>query len=389
MKKLLSLALAAVILLLSGCSKPENPPNSEAKKETSGVWISYIELDEMVESGDFKTAFTAAADNCADFGITDIFLHVSPFCDAIYPSKIYHKRYADTGVDPLKTAVSVCHKRGMRLHAWINPYRVKTGDNDINSLSENSLAYRWAFDADGDNDKNVLVCEGGIFLNPLEAEVRQTVISVAREILTGYNVDGIHIDDYFYPVTDEVFDGVSYGEYIKQTEKPLPLADYRRACVNALISGLYTAVKFINKDAAFSVSPAADINKNYEKFYADVKSWCQSGCVDMIIPQLYFGFHYKNERFCFDNILKEWKELSNGGGAALLVGLGVYKTGTATEADGEEWINDDDILSRQTGICKSDSEIQGVVYYSYSSLFSENDINTRARNNIKNVSGGA
>ena len=88
-------------------------------------------------------------------------------------------------------------------------------------------------------------------------------------------------------------------------QNPLPLDDWRRANVNALISGVYTAVKFHSKDTVFSVSPAASIENNYSRLFADVKSWIESGCVDCIIPQLYFGFSYPDDEYKFENLLEQ------------------------------------------------------------------------------------
>lgn len=391
MKKILSVLAALILVICSGCGKKvtEKPKEKEEQGAVNGVWISFIELDQMVNSGDFDKTFSTVVKNCKDFNITDIFLHAVPFCDAIYKSKIYCSRYENAGIDVLETAIKLCHKNGIRVHAWMNPYRVKQGDNDPSTLNKNSLAYKWLNDDDPANDKNVLFTDTGIYLNPAEIEVRQTIISAVREIVACYKIDGVHFDDYFYPTTDESFDKVSYSEYAADTNNPLSLGDFRRANVNALISGCYTAIKFKDKKVLFSISPAADIEKNYEAYYADIDAWCKNECVDIIIPQLYFGYEYKSERFCFDNLLPAWKRLLEGTNTRLCIGLGVYKTGTATEADGEEWQNNDDILSRETLTCAEDADIDGQIFYSYSSLFSDEELNTRVRNNIKKVLNNA
>lgn len=371
MKKSLSVILCFVILFLCGCKENRAINHSEKDKETgyiNGVWISYIEVDNMIKSGDFGESFKTAVNNLKSLHITDIFFHCVPFCDAYYKSGIYPLRKSDI----LSDAVKIAHENGMRLHAWINPYRVKTSDNDVTSLPECD------FFKNLDED-TLLVTENGVYLNPASVEVRQRVINGCRELCTDYKVDGIHFDDYFYPTVSEDFDKKTYEEYLSENENPLSLFEYRTANVNALISGCYTAVKFINKDIIFSVSPAADIEKNKSSYFADVAAWCSSGCVDMIIPQLYFGFHYPNERFCFNNLLNEWKEVISPCNVKLVIGLAAYKIGTTSLPDSEEWGNGEDIIPRETEICLNDNKISGQVFYSYSSLFSENPLNKNSR----------
>ena len=382
MKRII-IGLVILSVLFCGCGKTYKSEPQKVRQNTylNGVWISYIELDKMVSSGDFYGEFSNVVSNCMDFGITDIFLHTVPFCDAIYNSEIYGKRY-DTSEDILKTAIDICHAKSIRLHAWINPYRVKTGTNDKALLKENSPAYKWLNDEKETNDINVLLTDGGIYLNPASNDTRLMVINGIRELCLGYQIDGIHFDDYFYPTTDETFDEKSYDLYKSATEYPLSLADFRRANVNALVSSAYTAIKFINKDIIFSVSPAADKQKNYETLYADIDLWCRENCVDYIIPQLYFGFSYIDKRFCFENILNEWKTLATKD-VKLVVGLGVYKIFTPTKADGDEWQTRDDVLKKQTAICLADEKVSGQVFYSYSSLFSSDERLKKIRDNIK------
>ena len=376
--------LVLLSVMLSGCRNITNTKNNKPKSENTyinGVWISYIELDKMVLSGDFTGEFKKVIKNCKDFGITDIFLHTVPFCDSIYPSDIYPKRYSG-GEDILGIAIKIAHKDNIRIHAWINPYRVKSNTGDINDLEPGFAAYKWLNDEQKENDKNVLTTENGIYLNPASGDTRLMVINGIREICLNYKIDGIHFDDYFYPTEDEEFDKESYEEYKEKADYPMPLDDYRRANVNALVSSAYTAIKFISKDIVFSISPAADINKNYNTLYADVELWCRENCVDYIIPQLYFGFSYQNERFCFDNILEEWKPLATGD-VKLVVGLGVYKIKSPTAQDGDEWQTRDDILAKETAICIKDKSVSGQVYYSYSSLFSNDEAEKNSRENIK------
>ncbi|MBQ3817301.1 MAG: family 10 glycosylhydrolase, partial [Clostridia bacterium] len=200
------------------------------------------------------------------------------------------------------------------------------------------------------------------------------------------DVDGIHFDDYFYPTSDTSFDEASFKKYSSFADEPLSLEDWRRANVNALISGCYTAIKFINKDIKFSISPMASLEKNYNELYADVKAWVENGCIDVIIPQLYFGFEYPESDFTFENLLVKWKDLIEpNSNVQLMIGLAPYKIGTETPADKEEWGECDDIIARQAKMCIKDQNISGYVLFSESSLFSENDLNKRQMENLLKI----
>ncbi len=353
--------MAMIICLLCGCGT-KSPTAEQPNKYITGVWISYLELDGMLAKN-FKAEFAKVAENCKAKGISDMFVCVRPFCDSYYPSKLFPMRASTKGYDfdILAYMLDVCHKNDINFHAWINPYRVRTVDGEIANLPDGSPAKKWA------GSKNVLI-SNGIYLNPASSEVRQLGIEGVREIINNYNVDGVHFDDYFYPTTDQNFDKASYDEYVSGTEAPLPLDDWRRANVNALISGVYTAIKFKNKDIAFSVSPAASIKNNFNSHYADIAAWVRNGCVDYIIPQLYFGFDYPDDEFSFDMLLADWILVTKGSNTRLLIGLAVYKINTDAEPDRAEWANGADVIKRQVEMCCQNEAVSGHIYFSYSSM---------------------
>lgn len=368
MKKLF--CLIVVLIFVSGCSFAGGRTEESREQDTyiTGVWISYAELDAMLQ-GDFETEFGRAVKNCKIRGITDVFVHVRPFCDSIYKSKLFPTRDSARAqkFDVLEYMINACHENDIKFHAWVNPYRVRTADGEISALPDDSPAARWLGDDIDDNDTNVSLTNG-IYLDPASSEVRALIIDGIREIIDNYDVDGIHFDDYFYPTTDESFDKVNYTVYAEQTERPLSLEEYRRANINALISGVYTAVKFKDKDITFSVSPSASIEKNYDGQYADVVSWCQSGCVDYIIPQLYFGFNYPDSSFNFDKLLTKWQQEIKSTDTKILIGLAAYKINTKNEPDQVEWETGVDVINRQIKICKTTDGVTGHVYFSYSSM---------------------
>lgn len=384
------LACVLITALLSGCvGRAKSSINADSKEVASrGIWISFSEINAMLESENgFEKEFETVVDNCESLKIQELYIHVRAYCDSLFESEYFPlvKAAAAYEYDIFEYIIEKCHSKGIKVHAWINPYRVLTSSTDINMLDSASPAYKWLNDDDNANDRNVLFSDG-IYLNPAEYEVQRLVIDGIREILRKYEVDGIHFDDYFYPTTDEAFDSVSYNNYISDTETPLSLEDWRRSNVNALISGCYTAIKFTDKKIIFSVSPTASIDYNYNTLYADVKTWVESGCVDYIIPQLYFGFEYPKEEFRFDKLLKDWKGLAEcNTDVGLLIGLGSYKIGTDTENDREEWNSSDDIISRQAELCYKDEQISGYVLFSYTSVFSDDTLNRRQRENLIDV----
>jgi len=381
-----AICIILVIFSLCSCKATKEQKTINKNEKILGVWISYSELYSLIDTGDFKKSFDEVVENLKDMNITDAFVHIRPFFDSFYNSDYFppNEKIKDLDFDIVEYMISSLHNANVKFHAWINPYRVKTAESDITTLNTESPAYKWLTDNVAENDVNVCVCDG-IYLNPASSEVNRLIIDGIREILSKYDVDGIHFDDYFYPTSSENFDKASYEIYKSSCESPLPLMAYRRANVNSLISGVYTAVKFEDKNTVFSVSPSASIEKNYSELCADIKLWCDNSCVDMIIPQLYFGFEYPDKDYCFDNLLEEWKNMLKESNVSLVIGLASYKLGTDSESDIIEWQNGDKVLEKQTKICSNDKSISGMVYFSYSSLFSKEELNNKARQKIKAV----
>ena len=392
MKKII-ICMLLIFALLCGCAaqntesgSPPETGGSGKSSFSSGVWLSYSEINGMLKSSSgFKAEFAEVIKNCSYLKISDIYVHVRAFCDSLFKSEYFPQISAakELDYDVFEYIISECRKTGIRVHAWLNPYRVSSSSEDTEALDPESPAYKWLHDNDAANDVNV-VKSGGIYLNPAEYQVRELVIDGIREILEKYDVDGIHFDDYFYPTTDESFDSASYEKYKSGSENPLPLDEWRRSNVNALISGCYTAVKFYSKDILFTVSPAASVENNYNELYADVEGWLESGCVDCIIPQLYFGFEYPDTEFSFEQLLEQWCGLAScNDNVSLLIGLAPYKTGTDSEPDREEWNKYTDIIARQVEKCYENENVSGFVLFSYSSLVSDNELNTKQRENLK------
>ena len=380
----IAVIIVSVCLLLCGCTKSEPPQITNKNTELlKGIWITYNELSSFSSSSQgFVLAFEEAVVKAKNIGINTFFVHTRAFCDAVYNSELFpFASYITSETDALKSMIDICHQNGIEFHAWINPYRVSTASNDVNTLPDTSPAKRWLTDDNKDNDKNVCFTDGGIYLNPAESECKKLVLDGVREILQNYDVDGIHIDDYFYPTTETQFDESSYLLYSQSLENPLTLDEWRRKNVSSLINSIYCTVKAHDKNIMFGVSPAADINRNHNTLFADVEGWLGGGYIDYIMPQLYFGFEYPDEQFCFENLLVKWLDITANKDIKLYCGLSSYKIGTDTSPDNLEWKTHEDILARQIKMLKN-YNVSGYVFFSYTSLFRGEELNKKQLENI-------
>ncbi len=385
MKKYIAVLLLTV--LLCSCNKIPQKQTKRAEHRNNsvvGVWLTYNEMDNILSSYNPKAEFTAVADNCKSFGITDVFIHTVPFCNSYYNSKFIPlcEKAENIDFDIPDFLTDIFHKRNIKVHAWINPYRVRTADSNIKKLNKKSPAYIWLNDKIRDNDKNICF-SNGIYLNPAEKDVKTLIINTVREITDKYSFDGVHIDDYFYPTVSPDFDKISYNEYKNSVKSPLSLNDYRKANVTSLISQMYSVLK--SKKIVFSISPSADIGRNEVEMFADVTEFCKTPLCDMIIPQIYFGFEYPDKNYRFLKLLRDWENLNSEGKTKLVIGLASYKLGTTNEPDNAEWERGEDIIKRQVEMLNSDGNISGYVFFSYSSLFSDSELNRVAREKITEV----
>lgn len=373
--------------------KPSTPTVAPSEVDFSAsIWISVFDMENMGLKGMSKQEFQAMTDEMFDnsvaLGIDTVFCQVRPYGDAFYNSNYFPYSSMLTGTegknpgyDPLKIMVSSAHKRGLEIHAWINPYRISNKSNDISKLSDSNPAKIWLTDNNTSNDRYVRTHGNGIYYNPAILEVQKLIINGVREICENYDVDGIHIDDYFYPdgVTDS-FDSVEYTA----SGKNLSLADWRRANVNALVTGMYSAVK--SYGLTFGISPAGNISRNYTDLYADVAKWISTpGYTDYIIPQIYFGYNYPKTQFAYLNMLNDWINLTRLSSVKIYIGLGNYKIDTTETALGitnNEWVNETDVIARQTKDAY-DKNTNGVVLFSYGSVFGKSNNQIAQTKNFK------
>ena len=344
---------------------------AKAPDDMRGVWVTYMELSMENESDKseaaFRKKFEKIAADCQSFGFNTMIVQTRPFCDALYNSKLFPASHIlsgtqgeSAGYDALKIMCEVCHDHKMKLHAWVNPYRV-TASQTPSKLSENNPYMK---------DKSLgIVTDSGIILDPSNKKARKLITDGVREIVENYPVDGVQYDDYFYPADIENSDSARYSEYIDSagTQGAMTLEQWRTANVNLLIAETYIAVHQSSQNAVFGISPQGNLGNNAQ-LCADVVSWCgKQGYADYICPQIYFS--PDNPRLGFSEALSDWTELSYAENVKLYVGLAAYKAGT--DADEGTWQNSDTILSDEYNILNKNNTVSGFMLYSYASFNEE------------------
>ena len=377
-------------------TKKQTTTAAVSQEEIRGVWLSYLEIPSAQgkSAAQYRNEANSIFSSLADFGINTVFLHARAFSDAFYLSDIFptSKYVAGTqgaaiGFDPFKIMLESAKSYGLEVHAWINPFRVSSSA-DITALSKNNPA-RKIYEA-GNEESQVCILSNGIYYNPASLKAQQLVLDGIKEILANYDVAGIHIDDYFYPSTDSTIDSEQYNAYTAAGGKS-SLAQWRISTINSFVLAAYSAVKSYGQNKIFSISPAADIEKNRNQLYADVKVWlANEGYADWIIPQIYYGF--ENSSFPFDETADEWNSLKRHKNVKLICGLAAYKCGTQDAYAGNgksEWLSNSDILLRQVMYIKTHGSYSGIVLFSCNNIINpSNQVLNKEIQGVKNFYNG-
>lgn len=321
-----------------------------------------------------KEEFTACVkerfSNAKALGINTVYVHARAFGDAYYKSELFSRGLfmsPDADYDPLEIMVKTAHEMELSIHAWINPMRCQS-EVQMQEMSDKFTLKKW-FSDDEKNGRYIVPVEDRYWLCPAYSEVRNFIAEGAAEIVRNYDVDGIHIDDYFYPTSSTDFDAEAFSESNMDS-----LSAFRKEQCSLLVKELYDAVKNENEDVLFGISPQGTIKGNNTQ-YADPEKWCsEEGYCDYIVPQIYFGL--KNETAPFEETVLLWKNLVTNEKIDLTIGICTYKMGKEDIYAGSgsmEWIEDHGVSSKEARIVR---EIGlGIALYSYNSTFCpENDI---------------
>ncbi|MCL2488600.1 MAG: family 10 glycosylhydrolase [Oscillospiraceae bacterium] len=360
-------ATAATTTATTATTAPPRPvpPKSETFR---AVWVSCLELDKLFSGASVSkaaAALDAIMDNCAKWGMTAVIFHVRAMSDAYYKSTYFPPaksaaKLLDAGFDPLAYAVEAAHKRGIELHAWVNPYRV--GRDKSHARSE-----------------DIFTQDGLTYYIPTSEPVKALILNGIRELVNGYGIDGIHFDDYFYPNgaasenTAAAFEKKLYEAYFQEAgSSALAPGGWRRQHVDALIGGVYRTVHS-RKNCVFGISPSSDYKKTYSQMYADPKKWMAgTGYIDYLAPQIYFGFSHATVPF--DKTVEQWTAYPRARSVNLYVGVAAYKIGLSPDryagvSGAGEWAVSDNILARSAKYLHEKG--LGQIYFSYTYLFAD------------------
>jgi uncharacterized lipoprotein YddW (UPF0748 family) len=374
MRILAALLLAPIALGAQSAPDTVRPP--EIMREFRGLWVATVNNIDWPSRSDLprdeqQRELVAILDRAAALRMNAIVFQVRPEADALYASKIEPWSRYLTGEqgkapvpawDPLAFAVDEAHKRGLELHAWFNPYRVSFNRERPNSRSHISRR------------RPDLVVRYGqyLWMNPAIPEVRQLMIRVITDVVRRYDVDGVHIDDYFYPYPEarsgqrlEFPDARSFAAY-RRSGGQLDRSDWRRRNVDNLVRDFYMAVKREKPWVKVGISPFGIWRPGYpagttagldqhEELYADARKWLREGWLDYLAPQLYWPIQPADQSY---PVLLKWWVDESVKGRHVWPGLALYKL----PITGARHMSADEIVA-QIGLTRQQQAATGHIHF--------------------------
>ncbi len=348
--------VALGVVLLAACSDKKGvtdpitpPPNDTAPalvREMRGLWIATVaNIDWPSRSGlsadQQRAELVDILNRAADVGINAVVFHVRPAADAVYNSSyepwgamLMGTQGVTPGYDPLAFAIQEAHLRGMELHAWINPFRAGNARDTARLAS--SHVY---------NSKRDLVRVYGsqLWLDPGDPQTHEHSLRVIKDIVTRYDIDALHADDYFYPYVENDAGGaaIAFPDDATYTQYGggMSRADWRRNNVDRFVERLYNEVHAIKPTVKVGISPFGIWRPNnppgvqgldaYASIYADARKWLQQGWVDYLAPQLYWAIGAPQQSF---PALLDWWLAQNPRGRHVWPGLAAYRVNNGSSS---------------------------------------------------------
>lgn len=371
MKKIISIFTSVLIMLGMVISPAFSVTDSKAAEtEMRAAWISTVYNIDWPSKSSYgnaekqKKEYIALLDKLKGAGINTVVVQVRPESDAIYRSKINPwSRFLtgtqgkDPGYDPLAFIVQESHKRGMKVHAWFNPYRASVYSDKSSSASSNAI---------NKHPDWVIKYENKWYYDPGKPEVVNYIVDTVAEVVQNYDVDGVHFDDYFYP--GPAFpDDATFKKYGSGNKD-----NWRRSNINNMIKRVRDKVHSIKPNVEFGVSPAGiwrnsynDPNgsktsggESYIKQYADTRYWIKNGLIDYVVPQVYWRIGHPKADYA--TLVKWWSDQVKGTNVKLYIGQGIYKHGQS-DYGGENVAKE---IKQQILLNRRYPEIKGSIFFS-------------------------
>lgn len=359
------------------------------KRELRGAWVAtFSNIDWPVKTQTpqvQRDAFITLINQHQATGINVLYVQIRSQSDAMYPSAIEPWSADLTGTqgvapsplwDPMQFMIDECHKRGMEFHAWINPYRVISDyTNNYSKFSSNHVVKKhpeW-------------LLSSGILrtLDPGLPQVRNYIETIIADIVSRYDIDGIHFDDYFYPNSTSYDDSGTFSAYNRGFSN---VADWRRDNVNLMIKQVSDKIISLKPWVKFGISPSGIYRnstnpaigsptsglEHYSQLYADSKKWLQEGWIDYLIPQVYW--YIGQSAADYSKIVPWWN--NNSFGRHIYIGLAGYKVNDASLSQ-PEWLVRTEIPNQmRINRAVANANIYGQVVYNTKSM-NANPLNFR------------
>ncbi|MHA0855583.1 family 10 glycosylhydrolase [Paenibacillus sp. CMAA1364] len=352
------------------------PDKDEVVTHTSlrGVWVSTVynldwpSLSSSSNVEKQKKEYIQLVDQLQAIGFNSVFVQIRPSGDAFYTSDLVPwsktltgKQGVYPGYDPLQFMIDETHARGMEFHAWFNPFRANT-DTSTANLASNHVRIQ--------HPEWIVATKNQLIINPGIPDARDHVIDVIMEVVRNYNIDGVHLDDYFYPTGVAFNDDYTFKVF--NAQKIISKADWRRNNVNQFIQKLNTSIQTVKPQIAFGVSPfgvwrnkSVDATgsstkagiTSYDDYYADVRTWIKNDWIDYVAPQLYWSFANKNVQY--DTLVQWWVNEIKNTNVELYVGHAPYKLGTSEVG----WQSSQEIIN-QLKYNEAEPQVQGSIFFS-------------------------
>lgn len=368
------LTILFVALLGSFLSVYSQQTATSPKREMRAVWIATVEnIDWPPRSSspqEQKDAMIIMLDQLAENNINTVVFQIRPTADALYYSNLEPWSKFLTGTqglapnpfyDPLEFVIQEAHKRFMEVHVWLNPYRV-SNNKAINTFSKDHLFFK---------NKNLFVEYGGkYYFNPGLDETRDFITKVVKDIVDRYDIDALHMDDYFYPYPVAGVDFPDADAFKKYPRGFTNLGDWRRNNVNMVIADIQRVIKNSKPWVDFGISPfgvwrnksvdpmGSDTRalQNYDDLYADILKWLRDGSIDYVVPQLYWEIGKTVADYA---ILVDWWS-RNSYNKNLYIGLIPSSLGSGKAP---AWKEPNEIC-RQLRLNKEHPHVSGAMYFS-------------------------